>query len=224
MARTYTEGEVQKLIEAAVSPLKALLVELEAEIVRLRSEISRLKTVSSISSKPPSSDIVKPPRPNPTGGKRGKRCRGGQPGHARHTRPLFPPEQVDHAWLYELPASELGPEWEPLDEYQTLQQVELVKNLFEVTEHRGRLYRSRITSEVIAAPLPKDEKLAGLVGSRLTALLAFEEGACHEWHCRFCSMSLRRPSRSGEATAFMSIALAGRGTWRGNIPRGLRAV
>ena len=179
MARTHTKGRIQTLIEAAVAPLKARIAELEAENARLHAEIARLKKDSSTSSKPPSSDIVKPPRPAPVGGKRRKRRRGGQPGHSRHTRPLFPSEQVDHAWTYEWPESELGPEWEPLDEFRTLQQVELVEKLFEVTEHRARLYRSRTTGEVAAARLPEEVRLAGLVGPRLTALLAFQKGACH---------------------------------------------
>jgi hypothetical protein len=92
---------------------------------------------------------------------------------------------VDHAWLYEWPESGLGPEWEPLDEFRTVQQVDLVEKLFEVTEHRARLYRSQSTGEVIAAPLPEDVRAAGLVGPRLTALLGFQKGACHEWHGRW---------------------------------------
>jgi transposase len=172
MARMFTEDEVRELIEAAVAPLRARIAELEAEV-------ARLKRNSSTSSKPPSSDIVKPPRPAPSGGKRRKRRRGGQPGHLRHTRAPFPPEQVDRAWIYEWPESELGPDWEPLDEFRTLQQVELVEKLFGVTEHCARLYRSRTTGQVMAAALPDDVRLAGLVGPRLTALLAFQKGACH---------------------------------------------
>ena len=170
MARRFTEDEVRELIEAAVTPLRARIAELEAEVARLKKD-------SSTSSKPPSSDIVKPPRPAPVGGKRRKRRRGGQPGHERHIRPLFPPEQVDCAWVYEWP--EAGPDWKPLDEFRTLQQVELVEKLFKVTEHRARLYQSRTTGKIIAAPLPEDVRLAGLVGPRLTALLAFQKGACH---------------------------------------------
>lgn len=170
MARMFTEDEVRGLIEAAVTPLRARIAELEAEVARLKKD-------SSTSSKPPSSDIVKLPRPAPVGGERRKRRRGGQPGHQKHTRRPFPPERVDHAWVYEWP--EPGPDWEPLDEFRTVQQVELVEKLFEVTEHRARLYRSRTTGEVIAAPLPQDVRLAGLVGPRLTALLAFQKGACH---------------------------------------------
>jgi len=179
MARLFTEDEVRAIMAEATAPLLARIAELEAEVQRLHAEVARLKKDSSTSSKPPSSDIVKPPRPVLGSGKRRKRRRGGQPGHPRHTRPLFSPEQVDHAWTYEWPASEMGAEWEPLDEFRILQQVELVEKLFEVTEHRARLYRSRITGEILAAALPKDVRLAGLVGPRLTALLAFQKGACH---------------------------------------------
>lgn len=168
----FTEDEVRELIEAAVAPLLTRIAELEAEVARLKKN-------SSTSSKPPSSDIVKPPRPGSGGGKRRKRRRGGQPGHARHTRAPFPPEQVDHTWIYEWPESELAPDWEPLDEFRTLQQIELVEKLFEVTEYCARLYRSRTTGHVMAAPLPDHVRLAGLVGPRLTALLAFQKGACH---------------------------------------------
>jgi transposase len=162
-----------------VAELEKQLAAALARIEQLEKELASARKNSSTSSKPPSSDIVKPPRPAPAGGKRRKRRRGGQPGHEKHTRPLFPPEQVDHAWVYEWPELELRPEWQPLDEFRVVQQVDLVEKLFEVTEHRARLYRSQITGEVVAATLPQDVRLAGLVGPRLTALLAFQKGACH---------------------------------------------
>src|SRR5271163_5318124 len=140
MARRFTQQEVAKLIEAAVAPLRAEIAQLKSqvnnlhtEVTRLQTENARLKKDSSTSSKPPSSDIVKPPPPPPRDGKRKKRRRGGQPHHPRHVRPPFPPEQVNHTEIHEI--SGLGPDWEPLEEFRTLQQVELVKKLFEVTEH-----------------------------------------------------------------------------------------
>lgn len=151
---------------------------LKQRIAALETELAKATKTSQNSSKPPSSDIVKPPKSSQKDRKR-KRRRGGQTGHPRHTRPLFPPEQVDRVWMYVWPESELGSEWEPLDEYRTLQEVELVEKLFEVTEHRQQLYQSRITGEVIAAPLPEEVRRAGLVGPRLTALMAFQKGACH---------------------------------------------
>lgn len=160
-----------------VAELERQLAAALARIEQLEKELASARKNSSTSSKPPSSDIVKPPKPKLPGGNRRKRRRGGQPGHQKHTRPLFPPEQVGHAWLYEWP--EPGPGWEPLDEFCILQQVDLVEKLFEVTEHRARLYRSQTTGEVMAVPLPPEVRRAGLVGPRLTALLAFQKGACH---------------------------------------------
>jgi len=82
-------------LEAEVARLREQLEIALGRIAELETEIARLKKNSTTSSKPPSSDIVKPPREGTGDGKRRrKRRRGGQPGHERHTRPLFPPEQV----------------------------------------------------------------------------------------------------------------------------------
>ena len=63
---------------------------------------------------------------------------------------------MDKVWFYEWPESSLTADWEPLDEFHTVQQVDLVPKLFEVIEHRARLYRHRLTGEVVAAPLPEE--------------------------------------------------------------------
>jgi transposase len=81
--------------------------------------------------------------------------------------------------VYEWPEESLTAEWEPLDQFRILQQVELAEKLFEVSEHRARLYRHRETGEVVAAPLPEEVVRAGLVGPRLSALVAYQKGACH---------------------------------------------
>ncbi|NIQ98584.1 MAG: hypothetical protein GTN78_00050, partial [Gemmatimonadales bacterium] len=86
---------------------------------------------------------------------------------------------MDTSWIYEWTDSSVSSDWEPLDEFQTIQQVELVKKLFKVTEHRARRYLHRPTGEVVAAPLPKEVVRAGLVGPRLSALIAYQKGACH---------------------------------------------
>ena len=66
--------------------------ELEARCGKLESDLARARKDSSNSSKPPSSDIVKPPR---AGDKKSNGKIGGQPGHVRQERAPFPPEQVD---------------------------------------------------------------------------------------------------------------------------------
>jgi transposase len=164
-----------------VAELEKQLAAALARIAELERQLASAQKNSSTSSKPPSSDIVKPPRPaakSCVGRKRKRRC-GGQPGHARHERTPFRPEEVDRSWIYEWPESSLGAEWEPLEEFSTVQQVDLASKLFEVTEHHARLYRHRLTGEVIAAPLPEEVRRAGLVGPRLSALIAYQKGACH---------------------------------------------
>jgi hypothetical protein len=183
MARWFTQQQVDELIAAAKAPLCAKVADLEARITRMQAEIDRLQTEnarlkkdSSTSSKPPSSDIIKPPPPS-QGGRKRKRRRGGQPGHPPHTRTRFSPEQVDHVRLYDWPNA--GPNWEPLDEFRILQQVELVEKLFEVTEHRARCYRHRRTGQIVPALWPREVVQAGLVGPRLSALIGYQKGACH---------------------------------------------
>src|SRR5713101_2279119 len=80
--------------------LQARLEQLEKEqrnsqqlIRELQEQLAEARKDSSTSAKPPSSDIVKPPKPAPVAGAP-KRCRGGQPGHTPHFRDPFPPEQV----------------------------------------------------------------------------------------------------------------------------------
>ncbi|MEQ9410872.1 MAG: DUF6444 domain-containing protein, partial [Fuerstiella sp.] len=75
-----------------ISQLEKRLSELEAELAKARKH-------SGNSSKPPSSDIV-----NAGKGKkkqsRGRRKRGGQPGHPRHERTPFAADQIDATWLH----------------------------------------------------------------------------------------------------------------------------
>ncbi|MHB9294202.1 hypothetical protein Holit_03329 [Hollandina sp. SP2] len=108
---------------------------LEARIVELEAIIARLQKDSHNSSKPPSSDIVKPKSTvqKTKGGK--KRKMGGQKGHKKHDREPFPPEQVDHfidTTLDICPkCSGVLPECE---EIVVKQEVELVEKPFVVTE------------------------------------------------------------------------------------------
>ena len=206
MTRWFTEDEVHRMIAEAVAeaiePLKARIAELEAEVARLKKN-------SSTSSKPPSSDIVKPPRPPVAGGKRGRRRAGGQPHHPRHTRPPFPPEQVDKTWDYEWEIVPAG--WKPLHRWRVIQEVELVEKPFVVTEHRARLYQNLRTGQVLAAALPKEVRRAGLLGPRLTALVAYQKGACHmsvETIRRFLADVFRLPLSHGQVVKTVQKASA----------------
>ena len=79
-------------LEAENAALKKEVAELKAQVVKLTEQIAKLSKNSSNSSKPHSSDIVKPPK-----GKRSKKRRrqGGQPGHPGVNRQPFTSDQID---------------------------------------------------------------------------------------------------------------------------------
>src|SRR5271170_8040587 len=78
--------------------LEQRLEQVHARLTEVEAELAAAKKNSTNSSKPPSSDIVKKPKDKLKNGK--KRKRGGQPGHAKHERPLFADDQVDYTDLY----------------------------------------------------------------------------------------------------------------------------
>lgn len=159
---------------------------LKERIRVLEEEIALLKKDSNNSSKPPSSDIVKPKKTVLKTGR--KRKRGGQRGHRKFQRPSFTPEQIDKVVEYELPEQEVQG-LEPLDEWFVIQQVDLPKKMFSVTEHRARKYRDPITGKTHITPLPAGIRKGGLLGARFTALIAFMKAGCHTSYGtiqRFC--------------------------------------
>jgi len=174
--KRYTEKQIQARIdvavEEAVTPLLRRIEELELENARLKKN-------SSNSSKPPSSDIVKPPK-NAGKSPKGKRKRkpGGQKGHPRHQRRAFTKEEVTVRHPeYTL---DLDPnEWERLDQWERHHQLELKESPLDVHEYRARLYRHRVTGEIISAAIPGHILAGGIAGPRLSAFVGFLKGRCH---------------------------------------------
>ena len=165
------------MIEAAVADATAPLLE---RIAKLEAELAKAKKNSSNSSKPPSSDIVKPKKPKGKGG-RGKRKQGGQPGHSKHERSEFPPEMLDGAWEYHLSQCPVcGDVLLPSDEApRTIQQVEIIAKPIRIDEHRGLAYWCETCQKIHYAPLPPEVQKGGLFGPQLTAVVAYMKGMCH---------------------------------------------
>jgi transposase len=168
-----------KGLQARIAELETLVLRLQARIEALEAENARLRKNSSNSHKPPSSDIVKPRSAGPPHGT--KRKIGGQPGHPRHQRPPFPPEQIDQTRLYTLAqcpdcGGPLRPACQPP---RVIQQIELVERPVLVTEHRAPAYRCARCRKLHHAQLPAEFRAAGLVGTRLTALVGWLKGAAH---------------------------------------------
>ena len=177
----YTRGMDVKdrLIEKLVAENKALKETIKAltdTIKALEEKIARLEKTSRNSSKPPSSDIVKPPKAKPSG--RRKRKHGGQRGHARYERTPFPADQIDKTRTYELPKKDAAG-LKPLNEWHVVQQIELKERPFGIVEYRARKYLDPVTGRMVIAPLPPEVVHGGLVGPKLSALIAYQKSACH---------------------------------------------
>lgn len=112
--------------DAIIAQLLEEIKMLRAEIATLKEKVARLEKNSSNSSKPPSSDIVKPPKPEAADGT--KREIGGQHGHQKFAREAFTPEDVTPV-ICELPAQDTGG-LEMLDEWYVFQQIKLSKKLY----------------------------------------------------------------------------------------------
>ena len=163
--------------------LTQLVEQLRAEVAQLRAELAAAEKNSTTSSKPPSSDIVKPPRPK----SKKKRNRGGQPGHDRHERPSFEADQVDDAVDYTLSGCpDCGGRLELSGESpRVVQQVELVAKPIEIVEHRGLAYWCAKCRKIHYAAIDTNVRKAGLVGPGLTTLIAYLKGVCH---CSFSTI------------------------------------
>lgn len=156
------------------------LEQLQATVVRLQEQLAAARKNSSTSSKPPSSDIVKPPKPLPPAGQ-GKRQPGGQPGHPKHQRELFPAEQIDRFLEHTLETCPCC--GEPLDRNgspgRIVQQVDLAPMKLTIEQHTCPEYWCDHCQRVYKADLPDPIAKSGLVGPQLTALIAYLKGFCH---------------------------------------------
>ena len=164
---------------AECQQLQAQLNALQAELVALRAQLAAARKTSSTSSKPPSSDIVKPtPAPNPDGS---KRSIGGQPGHPKHDRIPFPPEQVTRFEEHPLEVCPCcsGSLQRNGHLAHVVQQVDIQKPLLIVEQHTSLEYWCHRCEKSFKAPMPTHIQKGGLVGVELTALIAFMKGVCH---------------------------------------------
>ena len=147
---------------------------------QLKQQLAAARKNSATSSKPPSSDIVKPKKPCGRSGK--KRKRGGQPGHPRHERPEFSPGMIDEFFSHTLDrCPDCGGDllFSRQAEARVIQQVELVANPLQVTEHRALAYWCPHCRKMHYAPMPEAVEKTGLFGPKLTTLVAFMKGVCH---------------------------------------------
>jgi transposase len=168
-------------LRAKLKAQQAQIDSLWASIAELQEKVARARKDSSTSSKPPSSDIVKPPPPPPPEGQ-AKCSIGGQPGHPRHERPLVPPELLNggsHTHVAEIcPTCGHGLQGTTTPA-RVVQQIEIEAVPIRIEEHRSMAGWCPHCQKIHYAALPSGIEKGGLVGPRLTTLIAYLKGACH---------------------------------------------
>jgi transposase len=167
-------------LQAQLEEQRGQLEALQATVTRLEQQLAAARKNSSTSSKPPSSDLVKPPPPPPPG--QARRKRGGQPGHPKHQRALFPPEALTSPphchTLDRCPAC--GGALQPADlAPRVVQQLDIRAVPLSVEEHRAPPYWCEHCGAFHYAALPAAVARGGLVGPRLSTLIAYLKGFCH---------------------------------------------
>jgi hypothetical protein len=165
-----------EVLERRYSHVLRKFNEAEERIRKLQEQLAGSNKDSGNSSKPPSSDIVKPPKKPSL-----RRRRGAQKGHPGHERPPFNPDDIDFLQRH---AHELCPRCGgPVEQLptpgQVLVQVELAPKPTLVTEHRSGTCRCHACKQDFTHPIPREIAAAGTFGPRLTAYVAYLKGACH---------------------------------------------
>ncbi len=178
--------------------LETRLAALEAEIRRLGEQLAAARKNSAPSSKPPSSDIVKPKLPPLPDGQ--KRAIGGQPGQPMHTREPFPAGEITSFHRHEPHACpDGGGVVRPSGTADRIvQQMDITRPPLTVEQHVQPGFWCDHCPKACVAPLPPGIERGGLAGPNLTALVAFMKGGCHASYSKsghFCVLLSGSPSR-----------------------------
>lgn len=172
-AQQKTIEDQQKIIESQRKRIK-----------ELESALASSKKNSSNSSKPPSSDIVKPKKgngKNSDGTDSAQKKRGGQKGHDGHFRTAFGDDQIDEIIEHTLThCPSCGAELQNAARAPSvIQQVKIVEKPIKIEEHRGMPYWCPGCQCFHYAPMPKEVEHGGLFDAKLTAIVAYMKGVCH---------------------------------------------
>jgi len=150
--------------------VRAIIDHYERQLAQLRAEVARLKKSPQNSSLPPSTQHphAKPPRKA-----KSKKQQGGQPGHARHERPLIPTAQCDDVQsLQPTECRRCGTNLAGRDPQPLRHQVwDLPEIKPHVTEYQRHRLVCRCCGETTCALLPAGVP-AGQSGPRLVAFTA----------------------------------------------------
>ena len=166
--------QAQEIILALVSYYEARLETLEAENAALKAEIAQWKQTPWNSSLPPSTQHphARPQRPQP----KSKLKPGGQPGHAKHARPLLATAQCQEVQVLHPRFCRgcrqplRGDDAQPL-RHQVWEVPDIVPHITEYQRHRLTCVCGVVTCAALPAGVP-----ASQAGPRLVALVALLMG------------------------------------------------
>jgi len=171
-------------LEKQVAELLKINTELAEQVKKITDKVAKLSKNSSNSSKPPSSDIVKPPRK--TKNKKPRNI-GGQPGHTKHERTPFATDEIDDFQTHTLDACpDCGGKLKEVENAgRVIQQVEVVKKPIHIEQHTALCYWCGHCRKFHYSPMPAHVEKGQLIGPRLTAIVGYMKGACH---CSFSTI------------------------------------
>jgi len=172
-----TQAELEQAQEHA-KQLRQENERLCEENAKLKLTIAKLAKNSANSSKPSSTDIVKPKKIKP---QTGKRKIGAQPGHARHERAPWPATETDEFHdLFLCACPECAGAVVPTGgEPKIMQQLELPEKPIIRHEFRSYPLWCAKCKKTHYMEFPPEVIKEGLFKARLTALVAFMKNVCH---------------------------------------------
>jgi len=169
------EAIARRIYNSGIKPTIVKLIELDSKIDELTAHIARLSKNSTNSSKPASSDIVKPPRQSEKNGKKKKLKKGGQLNHPKWERVPFGPDEVIPV-QYTLTTCPhcCGPvEIMANEPAKILQQIGLAASVVDKIEHRADAYWCDSCKRIHYAPFPPAVVKQGLFKPDIAATVCF---------------------------------------------------
>jgi transposase len=166
----------EKLYDSGKVATVNKILELDTKVDELTAKVAKLSKNSTNSSKPPSSDITRPPdRAQRRRDKKKKRKKGGQLNHPKWQRQPYGPDEVTpiEYTLTSCPDC-AGPVEKLSDEpARILQQIGLATPAVEKTEHRAPAYWCSSCQCIHYAPIPAAAVKQGLFKPDISATICF---------------------------------------------------
>ena len=210
MSQPITEELIARQPPEAQTMIRLLLAQVQELTARVATLEARLNKTPQNSSLPPSSEH---PHAKPTAEKpKSPKKRGGQPGHAKHERPLLPTDECDEVHrLKPVQCRRCGRELTGSDSEPRRHQVwELPEIKPVVTEYQLHRLSCRGCGAITCAPLPVGVP-ASQAGPRLVALVALLMGCFKQSKRRvalFLEQVLDQPCSPGWVVKLQNRATA----------------